>query len=136
MLGIIVYVLCRKLKPAIVVETGVSGGISSAYILCALEDNDCGELYSIDLPSGEESGWMIPGYLRRRRHLELGRSAEKLAPLLGKLGTIDVFLHDSEHSYQNMAFEYQTAWVHLRDGGILLSHNVTIAVPFPTFAGV
>jgi len=132
-LGVTVYTICRKLRPGAVVETGVSSGISSAYILCALEDNKHGELYSIDLPWGEQSGWMIPDYLRQRWHLELGRSTEKLAPLLEKLGAIDVFLHDSEHSYQNMVFEFQTAWKHLRVGGILLSHNVNYNRAFPDF---
>jgi len=146
MLGTVLYALCRKLKPDTIVETGVASGVSSAYILCALEENKHGELYSIDLPwgetvtypkdyfvsegvvrgmlKGEQSGWIIPDYLRHRWQLVVGRSFEKLPPLLEKLGAIDIFLHDSEHSYQNMLWEYQTAWAYLEDGGILLSHNV------------
>ena len=145
-LGTVLYALCRKLKPDAVVETGVASGVSSAYILSALEQNKHGELYSIDLPWGEtmtypkhyfapegvgrvmprreQSGWIIPDYLRHRWELVPGRSSEKLPPLLEKLGAIDIFLHDSEHSYQNMLWEYQTAWVYLKGGGILLSHNV------------
>jgi predicted O-methyltransferase YrrM len=133
MLGVTVYNLCRKLKPTAVIETGVSGGVSSAYILCALDDNKYGELYSIDLPWGEQSGWIIPDYLRNRWHLELGRSSEKLPPLCEKLGVIDIFLHDSEHSYQNMFFEYQTAWAYLKVGGLLLSHNVSHNRAFSDF---
>jgi len=133
MLGTMVYTVCRKLKPDAVVETGVSSGVSSAYILCALEKNNHGQLYSIDLPWGEPSGWIIPDYLRHRWHLEPGRSSEKLPPLLEKLGGIDIFLHDSEHSYQNMLREYQTAWAYLRGGGILLSHNVNYNHAFPDF---
>ena len=133
MLGTLVYALCRKLKPDAVVETGVSSGVSSAFILCALEENKHGELYSIDLPWGEQSGWMIPNYLRHRWHLELGSSSEKLLPLLEKLGAIDIFLHDSEHSYENMFWEYQSAWAYLKAGGILLSHNVEQNYAFPDF---
>ena len=133
MLGTVLYTLCRKLKPDTVVETGVSGGVSSSFILCALEENKNGELFSIDLPWGEQSGWMIPDYLRHRWHLEQGRSSEKLLPLLEKLGAIDVFLHDSEHSYENMLWEYKSAWAYLKTGGILLTHNVEWTHAFPDF---
>jgi len=42
------------LKPKIIIETSVASGISSAYILKALEDNDCGKLISIDKPNYNE----------------------------------------------------------------------------------
>ncbi|MFO8109943.1 MAG: hypothetical protein R6U17_05410 [Thermoplasmata archaeon] len=44
------YSLIRKNKPSTVIETGVCNGMSSAAILKALEDNDRGMLYSVDLP--------------------------------------------------------------------------------------
>ena len=124
-LGTALYTLCRKVRPDIVIETGVASGVSSSYILCGLEENQRGALYSIDLAWREgHSGWIIPDYLRHRWQLVMGRSYDKLPPLLEKLGTIDIFLHDSEHSYRNMLFEYQTAWAHLKPGGLLLSHNI------------
>ena len=133
-LGTVLYILCRKLKPAAVVETGVASGVSSAYILSALEENNHGELHSIDLPSrGGESGWLVPDYLRYRWQLIVGRSSDKLPTLLEKLGTIDIFLHDSDHSYQNMFWEYETAWDHLKTGGILLSHNIDVNNAFSNF---
>ena len=134
-LSTVLYTLCRKLRPDSVVETGVASGVSSAHILCALEKNGHGALYSIDLPWGgtTQSGWIIPNYLRHRWQLILGRSSEKLSPLLAKLGTINIFLHDSEHSYQNMLWEFQTAWVYLKTGGILLSHNVDVNDAFSDF---
>jgi hypothetical protein len=75
----VLYVLTRLLKPACIVETGVSAGVSSAYILRALEDNQKGKLYSIDLPpdtllSGKTSGWIVPQYLRDRWSLHMGDS--------------------------------------------------------------
>ncbi len=48
-LGMTLYVLCRELQPGDVVETGVSSGVSSAYILHALAKNQHGELHSIEL---------------------------------------------------------------------------------------
>jgi predicted O-methyltransferase YrrM len=134
-LGVILYTICRRQKPDIVVETGVASGVSSSYILFALEKNKHGQLYSIDLPSWQEnqSGWIIPDYLRHRWHLTLGRSSETLEPLLKKVAEIDIFLHDSDHSYQNMLWEFQTAWIYLKDGGLLLSHNIDYNDAFSDF---
>ena len=133
-LGIVLYNISRTLRPGIVVETGVASGVSSSYILCSLEKNKHGTLHSLDLSGQErESGWIIPDYLRHRWQLILGRSSDRLSPLLEKLGMIDVFLHDSEHSYQNMLWEYQTAWAYLRKGGLLLSHNIDSNDAFSDF---
>ena len=133
-LGTILYTLCRKVRPDTVIETGVASGVSSSYILCGLEENKHGALYSIDLAWREgQSGWIIPDYLRYRWQLVMGRSYDKLLPLLEKLGTIDIFLHDSEHSYRNMLFEYQTAWTYLNPGGLLLSHNINSSNAFYDF---
>jgi len=49
--GPIIYTLIRCLKPRIVIETGVANGASSTFILSALEKNNLGKLYSIDLPT-------------------------------------------------------------------------------------
>lgn len=143
-LGTVLYALCRRLKPEKVVETGVASGVSSSYILYALEENQFGHLYSIDLPwrrygaysrQPEErySGWLIPAYLKHRWQLILGKSSERLLPLLEQLKVIDMFLHDSEHTYQNMFWEYETAWMYLKSGGILLSHNIDMNDAFADF---
>jgi len=133
-LGTILYAICRRQKPDIVVETGVASGVSSSHILVALEKNQHGQLYSIDLPSWESrSGWTIPDYLRHRWHLTKGKSAETLEPILEKAAEIDIFLHDSDHSYQNMMWEFEMAWAYLKAGGLLLSHNINYNDVFPDF---
>jgi predicted O-methyltransferase YrrM len=124
-----VYALVRLLKPRIVVETGVADGFTSSHILRALEDNGEGRLYSIDLPHyllppGKEPGWIVEEALRARWSLMVGKAEELLPPLLEELGTIDVFLHDSLHTYEHMLFEFGAAWPHLKPGGLLLSHDV------------
>jgi predicted O-methyltransferase YrrM len=133
------YLLVRMLKPETVVETGVADGFSSAVILQALEDNNSGELYSIDLPprgqrlsdghiyslpSGKQVGWAIPRVLYHRWHLILGDSSQKLPRLLQELGEIDIFIHDSLHTEKHMMFEYETAWPSIKQGGLLLSDNI------------
>lgn len=45
--------------------------------------------------------------------------------LLAEIGKVDIFLHDSEHTYDNMMFEYATAWDYLPKGGLLLSHDIS-----------
>jgi predicted O-methyltransferase YrrM len=131
--GPIVYTCIRALKPAIMIETGVASGSSTTYILQAMELNKSGLLYSIDLPNADpgalvpenkETGWIVPSKLRHRWKLIFGRSQEQLPPLLRELRTIDAFLHDSEHTYETMMFEYETVWPHLSDKGIILSDDI------------
>ena len=64
----------------------------------------------------------------------LGRSQDVLPGLLERLGTIDSFMHDSEHSAECMRFEYEQAWPALRDGGVLLSDDVNSTPAFFEFA--
>lgn len=131
--GPIVYVCVRASEPSIIIETGVASGSSTYYILQAMELNGNGHLYSIDLPNvdigsiipnGKEVGWLVPSELKHRWELILGSSKEKLPSLLYNLKEIDAFLHDSEHTYETMIFEYNTVWPYLREAGFLLSDDV------------
>ena len=135
--GRFLYLLIRSLKPDIMIETGVSSGESSSYILQAMRDNNKGKLYSIDLPAaivekglttiipeGESSGWAIPEYLRDRWEINLGSSEELLLPLLKKLEKIDIFFHDSLHTYDHMFFEYTTSWDFIKKNGVLISDDI------------
>lgn len=47
-----------------------------------------------------------------------------LPELLSEVGEIDLFVHDSLHTYRNMRFEFEAAWPSLRPGGILISDDV------------
>jgi Methyltransferase domain len=134
------YALIRKLQPETLVETGVCNGVSTSVILSALQRNGAGRLWSIDypeysdgstddfsdtklgavVPSGRQPGWVIPDDLRERWELIIGKSQEELPPLLDRLGTIDFFMHDSEHSYECMTFEMESAAGHLAPGGLLV----------------
>jgi hypothetical protein len=155
--GIYLYSILRTIKPRVAVETGVANGFSTAFSLLALQRNGTGELYSIDLPRevgreygegafyqgtgrtgfppGREPGWLIPNELREPWTLILGRSQEELPKLLERVGTIDTFMHDSEHSFDCMWFEYNEAWPALREGGALISDDVNSTEAFRRFAG-
>ena len=127
------YAVVRAVKPAVVVETGVASGMSSAHILRALAANGSGELHSIDLPNvqhgsilprGRASGWIVPYSLRGPWKLHIGDSREMLPALLDALGRVDLFLHDSDHSYESMSFEFEQAYPRLAPGGLLMSDDV------------
>jgi predicted O-methyltransferase YrrM len=155
--GLRLYRLLRDVRPQVAVETGVCNGVSTAFLLLALEDNGTGELHSIDLPEvageeyeegtfwdgkggavippGKEPGWMVPPELRERWELVLGRSQDELPPLLDRVGQIDFFMHDSEHSYECMSFEFRTAWPALREGGVLVADDVNVNPAWAEFTG-
>ncbi len=133
------YLLTRALRPGLFVETGVHNGLGSAFVLLALQHNGRGTLHSIDLPSsepvilgqgnrrmpaGRRPGWLIPPRLLARHRLYIGPAQQELPPLLAALGSIDVFLHDSDHSYEHMMFEMHEAWPRLSDGGWLVCDNI------------
>jgi len=123
------YGLCKIMKPDIIVETGIAYGQSSSYILKALKENNKGILYSIDnvfrpWESLEMIGNAIPQNLRKRWKLVVGSSVVKLEETL-QYKTIDVFLHDSLHTYKNMLFEYNTSWPFIKKNGFLISDDVS-----------
>jgi hypothetical protein len=122
------YLVSRLLRPTIVIETGVANGVTSAFILRALAENGHGSLHSIDLPPlgrgvDHPVGALIPDRLRGRWQLHVGSSRTELPKVVdGK--TVDVFLHDSAHTYRTMSWEFATVWPFLRSGGVLLSDDV------------
>jgi predicted O-methyltransferase YrrM len=121
------FFLVRAVKPRVVVETGVCYGVSSSYILEALDQNGAGELYSIDLgnkPGEPPNDFFVPRRLKGRWHLILDDAKQALPHLLEQLGEIDIFHHDSLHTYEHMTWEYETALRHLSRGGALSSHDV------------
>jgi predicted O-methyltransferase YrrM len=123
------YAVCRAVDARSVVETGVGYGVTTAFLLAALRENGGGVLYSIDLPplepgAEETVGVLVPPALRREWKLQRGMSRQLLPSLLARLGTIDLFLHDSLHTGDNMRFEFAQAWPRIRAGGVLLADDV------------
>jgi predicted O-methyltransferase YrrM len=124
------YALVRLLKPDVMVETGVGAGVSSWTILQAMEQNGKGRLVSIDLPTPNtellpEVGYLVPNNLRTRWELRTGASQQLLPKVLSELTEIDIFQHDSRHSYSNQLREYRTAWPFIKQDGMLVSDDVS-----------
>jgi hypothetical protein len=155
------YALVRKFQPSVVVETGVYNGVSTLSTLAALAENGAGQLHSVDysrtlreggdgeafererpscsepgsstLVPGEEPGWIVPERLRERWSLRQGHPRTRLPALLGELGSVDLFVHDSAHTVSTMLFEFELAWEHLTPGGMVLSSHVQWNDAFETF---
>jgi predicted O-methyltransferase YrrM len=130
----ILYGLTRWQRPTIVVETGGYLGMSSAFILKALVDEGLAQakLYSLEMNKDCEHGALIPSDLR-----------SQFVPLRGRVedflkrdelpSPIDMFLHDSSHRYRHMLWEFREFWERLRDGGLLVSHDVHFNPAFAEF---
>lgn len=132
----------RLAKPETIVETGVAHGSSSAVILDALQKNQKGSLYSVDLPlvvdrddqkaslttvqSLNQVGWLVSDSLRARWSLTLGDSLTELPKIIRNLPPLDIFLHDSLHSYEHMMKEFRMIWPHLTKNGFLLSDDIFV----------
>jgi len=133
--GKFLYYITRLSKPEVMIETGVAHGVSSWTILNAMNRNGKGKLYSIDLPNKDLKsynpaelktihGWVVPESLRGNWELLLGKSSDLLPDLLQRLKSIDVFFHDSDHSYENMTYEFSTIFPFLQPGGLMISDDV------------
>jgi predicted O-methyltransferase YrrM len=134
-----IYVLCRLLSPQIVLETGVAYGVTSAFTLQALAVNRKGTLISVDLPplgrdADRHVGALVPQELRERWSLHRGPAKRVLPKLLPAIGPIDMFVHDSLHTYRHMSFEFSAVWRYLRSPGALVADDVELNDAFRDFA--
>jgi len=112
------YALCRALRPATVLETGVAYGVTSSFIAKALALNGEGELHSVDRPAVRQGvedyiGALVPDELRSRWTLHRGTSRRVLPALLPRLEGLTLFVHDSQHTYRNVSWELRTVTPHL-----------------------
>ena len=123
------YSFVRLTKPSIVVETGVARGVTTAYILKALDMNGFGHLYSIELPilmpkAWKEIGGVVPDSLKQRWTLTFGPGTYEMKKLQEKIDEIDMFVHDSEHTYSNQLAEFKIAWSWLKKHGLIISDDI------------
>lgn len=142
--GKFLYFIVRMARPVVMVETGVAHGVSSWTILNAMNRNGSGKLYSIDLPDQDlksynpsnlqqQSGWVVPEALKSRWELRIGSSVDLLPALLKEVGQVDLFFHDSDHSYENMKFEFRAVLPFLDKKGLVVSDDVHKNNSFPEF---
>ncbi len=124
----IVFMLVRKFKPEIVIETGIAHGYSAEIILTALSMNGKGRLKSIDIDEKVHIedievnvGWVVDPALYDIWDKTIGDSKVILSEMKEKP---DMFIHDSLHTQEHMLFEYTWAKDHLKPNGILVSDDI------------
>lgn len=127
----VLYALVRAHRPLVALETGIADGFSSFAILSALDENDAGHLYSLDVRS--DVGTVVPSGLRGRWTIhvvdlrELERSTKQT---LAALADVGFYYHDSGHSYLWQAFEYAAVAPKMTAGGIFLSDDADWSYAF------
>jgi hypothetical protein len=130
----LLYALVRLLRPSIVLETGVANGLSSFFILSAMQANGHGSLHSVDrsadvgalLSSRERERWCL--HVLQARNLKANFSS-----ILEALAPVDMFFHDSDHTYPWQAFEFEAALRKLAPGAILASDDCDSSYAFLDF---
>ena len=123
--------LVLHMNPEVVVETGVANGASTRRILSALSRNPgSGTLISCDIDSRVATEELMAN--PRFEFVEIGTTSD-FSDLVERLDKIDIFYHDSDHSYDHQLFEYSTVWEKLPDGGILVSDDINWSYAFLDF---
>jgi Methyltransferase domain len=137
------YAIARLRRPRHIVEVGVSSGVSSAYLLQALERNSYGTLHSIDLPQyagrggrqrrpdtpswvipeGQSSGWAVPMSLRGRWDLRLGNKNAVVPILADDLPRVDLMVYDVPHSDRDAAREFRSLDRRFSSKGIAIADH-------------
>jgi predicted O-methyltransferase YrrM len=130
----LIYKMMRLAKPSRVVETGVADGTSSQMILRALSLNGAGRLTSYEV--ADDVGSLVDPVLKTAWELVVlparGR-AQAFRDHLKRLSPIDIFIHDSNHSYAWQSFEYGVGYESLRPGGLLVSDDIDGSFAFLDF---
>lgn len=102
---ILLYFLARHLRPAVIVETGVSMGFSSQTFLSAIRKNQKGHLYSSDfpyfrLPEPEKYiGCVVEEHLKKDWTLLIDGDQKNLPVIASSASKIELFHYDSDKSY-------------------------------------
>lgn len=135
-----IWCAALHLKPSSVIETGVAHGISSRIVLEALNENGKGQLWSIDLPHPFDHGlhWQtgvaVTDACRPRWTYLEGESRRRLPALVNRLGTAELFIHDSLHTARNTLFEMERVAAIMPPGGLMLIDDIRSHDGFATFA--
>jgi predicted O-methyltransferase YrrM len=112
------YAMARVLRPAVVIETGTDKGLGSCVFAAALLRNGTGRLTTIDV--NPASGYLIAGGYARVVDRVIGDSRCILRTLDAP---VDLFLHDSLHTFDHETAELDAIRPRLTGQSILLSDN-------------
>lgn len=131
--GALLYYLVRVERPRLVLETGVSRGVSTTILLRAMDENDRGELVSLDvLP---DAGYLVDRDNPRWHFVvvDLQNPRRAFRDVVSDLGSIDLFFHDSDHSYKHQMSEYESVFPKLGRTGLFSSDDVNFSWAYLDF---
>jgi predicted O-methyltransferase YrrM len=137
----LIYYMVRKMKPALVVETGVAAGFSSQAILKALSVNGSGELYSSDFPyfridnPEKYVGIIVEPELKKNWHLYTAGDEVNLPAIVAQLKgkRIDLLHYDSDKSYTGRVRALKTLRDHFHSDTWLLFDDINDNSHFKDF---
>lgn len=118
----------KLMRAPLIAETGVGPGSTSTAILDASAQFR-GRLFSFDLGQkyGEDEempvGALVPDKYRDRWSLVIGNTKNTLEGKLSYFGPFDIFFHDSEHTYEHVTWELETAIMNLRKKFLIVVDN-------------
>jgi len=126
--------LIRETRPKIVIETGVANGASTRKILSSFKEFNLvdSELYSFDIDPRVASTDLIRA---PQFNFVLVSSPDSFVNSMNEIKRVDLFYHDSDHSYDNQMLEYLTAWEMLNpENGIIVSDDANWSNAFLDFS--
>ncbi len=112
------YALVRATRPSIVIETGTDVGLGSLVLAAALLRNEAGQLITID--NSTYSGGLIGGDYAGVVTKVIGDS---IAVLEQQSESVDLFIHDSFHTYDHECAELDAVEPRLSQHALVLSDN-------------
>lgn len=160
---IFLYLLARVLKPKVIIETGTNIGFSSTFIALAVKENnnnckfytieprsdypreslafvECSDIRKQKIDYSKLTGkceplGIAPPDLKENIILKKGYSRDILPLLLEENGSVDIFFHDSDHSYRNTIWECATVLPRIKSGGYLVAHDIVLNSAFREMFG-
>lgn len=108
----LLYFLCKKYSPEVVVETGVSMGYSSQTVLKAMEEQGKGHLFSSDFPyfrldnPEKYIGCVVEEKLKNRWTLFIEGDRVNLPKFMEQISQIDLFHFDSDKSVSGRSYAW------------------------------
>ena len=127
----LLYALTRLHKPAVVIETGVAAGFSSASFLSAMRQNGSGHLYSSDFPyfriaePEKYVGVILDENLREQWSLFLEGDRANLPNIASRVGgKVGLFHYDSDKSYDGRKFALDLVRPLMADDGLIVMDDI------------
>jgi hypothetical protein len=124
------YALTRALQPEHIVETGTDKGLGSCVFAAALLRNGHGRVTTVDV--NPDSGYLVTGRYADVVDRVFGDSINVLR---SGATPVDLFLHDSLHTYEHETGELAAVAPRLSHGALVLSDNAHLSDALLVWAG-